>query len=128
MSKEKSFDEQMKVALEQNYPTFEIPDFVRDQMYHALAYASPILLGISGTEMRELATNLLSGDKLNCYQYAVASNNLEMRTPKELSIDRASYFDLMVEVEKLATQFNQDTLDIRNAVIADMAKKNIRKV
>ena len=128
MSKEKTFDDLMKEALSQNSPSFPLaPDLGRFMIW-ALNFASPITLGISGSEMRVLHHKLENFEDLNCYEYAVASNNLEAHSVTELEITWDEYFTLMEELEKYATQFNQDTMDIRNAVIAEMSKKHMRKI
>ena len=78
--------------------------------------------------MRVLHHKLENFEDLNCYVCAAASNNLEARSVTELEITWDEYFTLMEELEKYATQFNQDTMDIRNAVIAEMSKKHMRKI
>lgn len=126
--KAQTFDEAMKVALSENAPSFSLPKGMRDKMIRALNFSSPLTLGISGPEMMALANKLINKEELNCYEYAVASNNLEARTMIDLGMELEDYLNLMVELTKLAEQFNADTLDIRNAAIAEMAKKNMRSV
>lgn len=128
MSKEKTFDDLMKEALSQNSPSFPLAPDLRKFMIWALNFASPITLGISGSEMQVLHYKLENFEDLNCYEYAVASNNLEARSVSELEITWDEYFILMKKLEEYAIQFNQDTMDIRNAVIAEMGKKHMRKI
>lgn len=128
MSKEKDFNDLYKEALEQNNPSFSIStcEPLGYAMLEALKLASPLSLGLTGTEMKALHDKLSANEPLTFYEHACASNNLEGKTAKELGMNMPDYLDMMVKIQKLSAQWNKETEDIRQLVIQQVAKKAMK--
>lgn len=95
----------------------------------ALQFASPISLGIPPSDLQELIGKLDKQERdLTYFQFAVLSNNLEARTPKELNLNLDEYAKLMLDAHGASTTWNQDTLqlkeDAKNEFIAENQTKD----
>lgn len=106
--------------LRNNLIDFECPYAIKSKFLSSLHYASTITLGISGEEYKELLEKLTSSSTLSCYQYAICSNNLEMRTPSDLSLDLNQYADLMVEVGVYSAKWKEQTSLFQEEVMQEM--------
>lgn len=121
------FDKKFREALELNVPSFEISQELRGAMLIAMEEASPMSLGITGTAMEAIYLKLRKEDDLNMYEYACASNNVELQSAKRLGVCMSKYFDLMKEVQFNSAKWNEETEDIRNSVIQSLAQKQLKE-
>lgn len=94
----------------------------------ALEYASPVSLGMPPNELKELIDLLYSTCSndvpLTYYQFAVLSNNLEVRTPLELQMSLDYYSKFMVEAHSYSSQWNEDTAKLREEVKNEFIAEN----
>ena len=122
MSPEANFNKEYKKALEINELTFEVPKHVKDLMIIGLSKSSPMKLGLKGSQVKELMTK----EKLSFYDYACLSNNLESFSAHDLDMPFEAYLNTMIEVEELSLIWNKETEDMRQVILQNIAKKNLK--
>jgi hypothetical protein len=116
--------------------TMEIDFPVSSDLYHAfvhaMQYCSPLTLGVTAKEMRSLRDKAMSREKLNYYEYAVLSNNLEARTPLEMEAGLRGkpfdYFDVMTEAQKNSELFNIKAKVVHEQTMRTLVQKNSNKL
>jgi hypothetical protein len=86
----------------------------------ALHKASPISIGVTAVQMRELYNCLKTREPLTHFQFAIASNNLEARTIEDTGLKPDEYFDLMEMVGRIATEWNEETKERRDQIIGQV--------
>lgn len=91
-------------------------------MRKALDYASTLALGLKGSDMKKIEDKVSGHEKLNYFDYAILSNNLEIRTKKEMAdITRGSIYDYYMVVSEL--ERNADLMNIKAKIVHEETMK-----
>lgn len=122
------FNEEFQKELESKpFPVSHIPTKWCAYAFAALELASPMSLGINADKFKEFAALFSNSNstikELTLYQFAILSNNLETRTPRELFLTMMDYCDLMYEASKLSILWNSLTKDLREEVTARLQEE-----
>lgn len=131
---EQQFNAAFQKALSESSIGFTPSETWYERALLALGFASPLSLGIAGNSFLEIL-NAHGERKLNCLQFAILSNNLELRTPRDLGLLMSEYAKFMIEVGDYSEKWNEQTGKIREAVMqvelalaAEKVKKETGKV
>lgn len=108
---------------------FEIEADWYEYAAFAMTYSSPLLLGVTAPEMKNLFNKAVAREKLNYYEFAVLSNNLEARTMKEMKeVPDINYFEVMEKAYKYTELWNIKGAAINNEVMREMVDANARGI
>lgn len=81
---------------------FDLSDRWRKAAKYALKHASPLSLGITGREYRDLVTT----QDISAWQFAILNSNLENCTPYQLDELPGAYSEIVVECQDFAKLWN----------------------
>lgn len=107
------FNELLQERLKDNFmPEDQIDFSLMEMAVNVLDFASPIMLGIPAEEYRDLkgllpALGNHEKPAISLYQYAILSNNLERRTPKELDIYMDFYIEIIMKLNTGSDKWNE---------------------
>lgn len=126
------FNDLNRTSLEGMLVDFPVSSDLYHAFVHAIQYASPITLGVTARQMKDLRDKAMSREKLNYYEYAVLSNNLEMRTQVEMETafrgKPFDYFDVMIEAGKNSELFNIKAKVVHEETLRTLVNKNSNKL
>lgn len=105
--------------------------FVPDNVWYertllALAFASPISLGISGTTFLELL-DAHGKKELSCYNFAILSNNLEARSARDLGLVLDEYVRFMSKCAEHTDEWNKQTENLRETLMQKLLGEEFQK-
>lgn len=117
MTLEQMFDTRYKEILS-NETFNEIPDSTWYELALAsLKFNSPIGMGITGQEFKDLKNAITSRKLLSCWEFAILNNNLEARSPNDLKIALEPYCNIMVEIGNYSTTWQNQTGILREQLL-----------
>ena len=89
--------------------------------WHALKksmrWESPMSLGISGVEFKELFAKIADNKVLNAYEFGIASNALERKNMENFpEFSEYTYCEIMVEAQSHANEWNNIMIPIQTQI------------
>lgn len=112
------FDQRFKEMLGQHDFEGTLDTNWFEQARKAMRRASPISMGVSGEEFKQLYhTADVQRVPINCWQFALLNNNLEARSAFDLGLDQEVYNDLMVETSDLSAVWSSQTNPVRDKLL-----------
>lgn len=128
MNQQNTFNERFQKALEAApFPCeiIKVPTGVPswfDHAHNALRFASIIGLGINPNDWQGLLS--ATGKKeMSLYQFAILSNNLQARTPNDLSLNLLEYYLLMDEADTYVVKWQELSNGIRAEIEASLEEE-----
>jgi hypothetical protein len=110
------FNEEFQKALEaKQFPAEKLSLTWWNWAFSALLFTSIIKLGINPEDWMNLI-EARTQRKLTLYQFALLSNNLQERTPKELQVDILEYADIMAEADRYVKIWQEQSNSLREEV------------
>lgn len=110
------FDKKFKEKLTNTVIDFNPTEEWREQAQEALRFASPMSLGINAEDFEDLVKTVTS--QLNCYQFALLSNNLESRSANDLEYnDLNKYAKFMKLAGSYQIKWVEQTNSMRDEIL-----------
>ena len=83
----------------------------------SLRWESPMSLGISGVEFRDLFNKVKNGEVLNAFEFGIASNALERKNMENFpEFSESMYCEVMVEAQSHANEWNNIMIPIQTQI------------
>ncbi len=86
----------------------------------ALSHATPMGTGLTGTQFKSLVKSIESEAALNCYDFAIANNNLENISAHQLGMTLSGYCNLIEETGFLSLAWKAQTDGMRGELIRQL--------
>lgn len=122
---QKEFNSALKNRLMGIYIRFTLNQKWKEGAELALRNVSLPTMQIQPDEFQEMLKQLRAG-RINCYYYAILSNNIENQSAKDLGFSISSlevYGDLMQTVKIQAQKWNEQTEPIRKEIYDETFKQ-----
>lgn len=102
---------------------FQIPDFWYTLATQVLFIKSPMSMGLSAKEYRNMAYTVEKKEIVDCYTFAGLNNEIEAAEPRIFAQDLDDYSEMMQECESLAAKWREQCGDIKEKIVDQVLKE-----
>lgn len=121
MNIEKEFDTRFKKLLTDTLFEGELTPDWKAAAFDSLRLTSILALGITAEEFKQLYTDLVDLNDLNCFQVALLNNLVESRSSADLNVGLKSYIELMISISGVAVSWTNQTKEMKDNLLSQLA-------